>query len=58
MLAAVLGELTVRALALVLISCTAYTLARHYIAVLTDAGRAYLTIIDLLYSQDRLPLVL
>lgn len=56
MSAAVLGELVVRIFALVLTSYVAHTLATSYITAWTDAGRAYLTIIDLLYDRERLPL--
>ena len=56
MSAAVLGELVVRILALVLTAYFAHFYATRYITALTDAGRAYLTIVDLLYARERLPL--
>lgn len=55
LVAAVLGELTVRFLALLFTGWAAYHIGISYIATLTDAGRAYLTIIDLLHRQDRPP---
>lgn len=56
MLLAVLLELFCKVVLLLLTIQVSYTLTTEYINAVVEAGRAYLTIYELLYSQERLPL--
>jgi hypothetical protein len=49
------AELAFRVLTLVLTAWAAHTIAHQYIGAILDAGRAYLIIVDLLYTQETLP---
>ena len=56
MLADLLPELLYKSLALAVTVWVAHYLTNTYIEALTEFTRAYITIVDLLYSEERLPL--
>ena len=56
MLAVLLVELFYKCLALAATVWVAHYLTTDYIDALIDFSRTYITIIDLLYSEERLPL--
>ena len=56
MLCAVFAEVLFKTIGLLLTVYVAESLTTEYIEALIDATRAYITVIDLLYSQERLPL--
>lgn len=56
MLYALLLELASKTLALFLTVSVAHYLSGEYVEALIEFTRAYITIIDLLYSENRLPL--
>jgi hypothetical protein len=53
LLAALVVEFIFRALALLVTVEVAHTLTSNYVDALKEATRAYLTIIELLYTQNR-----
>lgn len=56
MLAAVFSELVFKSSALLLTHWAACFLAQDYLDTLREAVRNYLSIVDLLYNQERRPL--
>ena len=56
MLCALLLELAYKSLALAVTVWVAHYLTSDYLDALIEFTRAYITIIDLLYSEERLPL--
>lgn len=56
MLTALLIELAFRTIALLLTVWAAPRLTSRYIEAFTEIAKAYITIVDLLYTHERLPL--
>ena len=56
MLGELLEELFYKSLALAATVWLAHYLTTEYVEALIDVSRAYITVIDLLYSEERLPL--
>ena len=56
MLAALLVELLYKGLELAVTIWAAHYLTTKYLEALLEFGRAYLTVLELVYEQERLPL--
>lgn len=56
MLSALFAELLCKTLALLFVVYTFHTISTEYLEAVVEATRAYITVVDILYTRERLPL--